>query len=101
MPVAPVTPSAAADHQRSENVFQRRQFGQQMIELEDHSKVFVAEAFAHVSRQIVDAFAEELDFASRGGVERAKHMQKRTFARSALPGDRNEFPLLDLNVNAH
>ena len=60
------------DQQRHEDVFQRRQLRQQVIELKDHAELFVPQAVAVRRREIVDAMAEEADFAGGGGVERAE-----------------------------
>ncbi len=89
-----------ADHQRREHVFQRRQLGQQVIELEDHAELLVAQRVAPAARQVVDALAVEMDFAGVRPVERGQQVQQRALARPALTDDRQELAVAHLEVDA-
>ncbi len=79
------------DHPRREHVFQRRQLGEQVIELKDHAEPLVAQGVAPRAGQVVDSSAGKLDLAGVGLVERAEDVQERALARSALADDRKEF----------
>ena len=78
------------NHQRREHVFQRAQLRQQVIELEDHAELAVAQAVAGRGRQVVDPLAGVIDFALVGRIERAQQVQQRALARAALADDGQE-----------
>ena len=86
----PVAEDAVADHDRGEDVFERRELRQQVIELKDHAEVLVAEHVAAARGEVVDAVAVEVDFAGVGRVERAEQVQQRALAAAALADDGDE-----------
>ena len=97
-PAAQIGPDAVGNHQRGQHVFQRGQFGQEVIELEDHAELAVAQRVAAGGGQVVDPPAVEVDFALVRGVERAQQVQQRALARAALPDDRQKLALADAHA---
>jgi hypothetical protein len=98
--VPPITEDAVADHDRREDVFERRELRKQVIELKDHSELLVAEDVASARGEVVDAAATKVNFAGVGGVERAEQVQERAFAAAALANDGNESAFADLEIDA-
>ena len=99
-PVPQIAPHAVGNHQRHEHVFQRGQFGQQVVELEDHAEVGVPQGVAGLGRKVVDPLPAVIDFALVGRVERAQQVQERALARAALPDDRQKLALADAQAHA-
>ncbi len=91
---------AVADHQRDQDVFQRGQLRQEVIELEDHAELAVPQGIAAGGGQVVDPLALEVDFALVRGVQRAQQVQQGALARAALAHDRQEFALADAHAQA-
>lgn len=91
---------AAGNHSRNHDVFERREFGEELVELKDESDVLVAEVgqFATVKRQHVGAVDKEA--AGVGLVERADDLEQRGFACAARPYDADNFAFLDVEVDA-
>jgi len=91
---------AAGNHSRNHDVFERREFGEELVELKDESDVPVAEVgqFATVERQHVGAVDKEA--ARIGLVERADDLEQRGFARAAGAYDTDNFAFLDVEVDA-
>ncbi len=96
----PEFPGGVADHQRSQDVLQKRQFGQQVVELEDKAENPVAKLVAGADGQVVEPFAVEQDFADVGRVEQAQQMQQRALSRAGLADDRKEFALFRADIDA-
>ena len=94
------TMGAAGNHSRNHDVFERREFGEELVELKDESDVPVAEVgqFATVERQHVGTVDKEA--ASIGLVERADDLEQRGFARAAWAYDTDNFAFLDVEVDA-
>ena len=53
-PMPQIAPDAVGNHQRREHVFQRRQFGQEVVELENHAELRFRRASRLGGGQIVD-----------------------------------------------
>ena len=89
---SPVAPDAFANHHRQQDIFQRRQFGQQVIELKNHAELrdFAVLRDARAGK-LIDPLAGELDLAGIGRVEGAQQVQQRALSRAALAHDRREF----------
>ena len=88
------------DHLRHQHVFQGREFGQQVVELEDEAERLVAQLIAALRRQVVDASAVEEDFALVGPVEGAEQVQQRALAGAGGADDAEELARLDLQIEA-
>ena len=71
-----------------------------MIELEDHSELFVAQSFPLGGWKIVDPMAEEVNFTGRWRVKRSQKVQKRAFARAALANNGQKLSLPHFEVHA-
>ena len=96
----PVAEHALGDHRRRQDVFQRRELRQQVIELKDHAEVALRSRSRAGGGQVVDAMALEVDFAGVGLIERAEQVQQRALAAAAGADDRHELALADLEVDA-
>ena len=92
---ADVSPDVFADHQRHQDVFQRRQLGQQVIELEDHPQVAVSQGVALQPGQMIDPLPVEVDFARVRDVERGQQMEQRALAGTALADNCQHLSLAD------
>ena len=90
---------ALSNHQRRKNILQRREFGEQVVELENHAERLVAQRVAFGRRQVVDPSAAEMHLAAVGRVERAQQVQKRALARAALADDRQELAPADFEID--
>src|SRR5436190_1602320 len=97
---APIIPGAAANHQGCQRVFERRELREKMIELEDHPELLVAQSLTLGRGKVVDAMAEEMNFAGGGRVERAQKVQERAFARATLPDNGQELALPHFQIQA-
>src|SRR4051812_14564888 len=76
-----------ADHLRHQNIVQRIEFRQQVIELEDEAEREVAQLIALLRRQLVDAAAFEMNHALVRPIERAEQVQERALAGAGLADD--------------
>src|SRR5438874_1424449 len=76
----PVAENAKADHHRREDIFQRRELGQEVIELKDHAEFFVAESVAAAGTKIVGPLPLKMNLTGVGRIERAEQMQERALA---------------------
>ncbi len=73
--ILPIAPTALTDHAWSEDIFQHRQFWQQVIELENHTQLMIAKRIPLASGEIVDAFTMKVDLSRIGRIERTEQMQ--------------------------
>ena len=91
---------AAGNHSRNHDVFERGEFGEELVELKDESDMLVAEVgqFATVERQHVGTVDKEA--TGIGLVERADDLKQRGFARAAWAYDTDNFAFLDVEVDA-
>src|SRR5436190_16894421 len=90
--VEPVRNHALANRRRREDVFQRIELRQQVIELEDHPQRAVADRIAPAGLQVVYAPAIEMDLAGVWSIECSQQMQQRALARAALADNRDKLP---------
>ena len=86
----PVPPDPLSDHDGGQDVFECREFGKQVVELEDHPKAAIAQTIAFGGGQVVDALVFKVNLALVGCVECCEQVEQRALARSALPDDRRE-----------
>ena len=68
------------DHRRGQDVFQEGQFGQEVVELKNHSELLIAKRIAITRRQAIDPLTVEGDFACIGLVESSEQMQQGAFS---------------------
>ena len=87
VPFSQVGKHGAANHRRQHHVFERRQFRQQMIELKDHTDLFVSEFVAFERRQRIDTMFVEMDFPGIGSIECREQMQQSALTGTALAHD--------------
>ena len=71
-PPAPPADDRLLDHARNKDIFQRVEFGQQVIKLKNKAEGAVAQVVALATGQVVDAMAVQADIAVVGPVERAE-----------------------------
>ena len=91
---------AAGNHSRNHDVFERGEFGEELVELKDESDMPVAEVgqFATVERQHVGTVDKEA--ARIGLVECADDLEQRGFACAAGPYDADNFAFFNVEVDA-
>src|SRR5262245_46473676 len=75
----PILPGAMPNHQRCKHILERRELGQQVIELKNHAELLVAQPVAQRSREVIDSLAVEVNLTARWGVERAQQVQQCAF----------------------
>lgn len=78
--VSQVGEQTVGDHCRCKDVFKESQFGQEVVELKNHSELLIAKRIAIASRQAIDPLAVEGDFACIGLVESSEQMQQGAFS---------------------
>jgi hypothetical protein len=92
--MSPVAGERVPDHERGHDIFEEREFGEEVIELEDESEDVVAELIASGWGEVIDAVSIEEDFADVGGVEESHDMQEGALAGPAFADDGDEFSAL-------
>src|SRR5258706_5310762 len=90
----------AADHERHRNVFDRREFGQQMMKLINESELAIAQIAAGGLVQRLDIASADQDLAARRGVEPTEQMQQRAFAGARCADDSDALALVYREVDA-
>ena len=90
----------AADKPRNADVLESREFGQQVVELEDEADTFVAEAGQRLVAQRKGVLSVDLDTARVGARKRADDLQQRSLARAAGADDRDDFAFGDVERDA-
>ena len=86
---------------RHHHVFQRRQLGEQVVELEDEPERRRSASRRACGRDRSSIrLAVEPDRAGVGRIEQAQHVQQRALARTARADHRDELAPVDLQVDA-
>jgi len=80
----------AGDHLRQHDVFERREFRQQMMELVDETDLRAAQQGAALVRQIAAILAADQHSAPIGALEQSCDMQQRRFARARRTDQRHD-----------
>ena len=89
-----VVEQGVPDHEWSHDVFEQRELGQQVIELEDEPEDMIAKLVTCGGGEVIDAVAIEQYFADVGSIEESHDVQERAFAGTALSDDGDEFSAL-------
>src|SRR5262245_20619029 len=79
-----------ADHLRHQDVLQRRQFWQQVVELKDEAERLIAELVALARGQVINAFTFESHFTLVRAVEGAEQVQQCALARAGRADNAEE-----------
>ena len=83
-----------------QDVFKRGERGDELIGLEDKTKLLAADDGESLFFEVVNRGAVEEDFAFAGGVETGKQAEQRTLAAAARSDDGHELAGGDADVNA-
>jgi hypothetical protein len=83
-----------SDHEWGHDIFEEREFGEEVIELEDEPEDVVAKLIASGGSEVIDAVAIEEDFADIGSIEESHDMQEGALAGPAFADDGDEFTAL-------
>ncbi len=89
-----------ANHQRHQHILDGRELRQQMIELKDHSKLFITQPIARPGGQLVDSMIPKVNLAGIRLIESAEQMEQRTFTRTALTDDGQELAGAQVEINS-
>ena len=90
----------AGDERRHHHVLERRELGQQVVELEHEADGLVAKRRQGLRPHPADIVPREVDLAGRGGVERADEVQQRALPSARTPDDRHLLPCVHFEVDA-
>ena len=90
----------AGHPRRQAHVFQRVQFRQQIIGLEDETDLLVAEAGQIPARKRGQVPAAQPNFASSGNIQAAQQVQQRAFARAGGPAQCQKIAPVEFHVHA-
>src|SRR5262245_19565278 len=96
----PVAKRGMRDQQRHQNVLERRQLGQQVVELKNEAEGLIPQRVPFAGRQVIDAPAGKLDRALIGPVQRAEQVQKRALAGTRGADDAEELALVNIELDA-
>ena len=94
-PVAQPAQDGMADEAGHGDVFEHREFGQQMVELEDEAKGAIAEKVPFAGREVIDPAVSEGDLAGIGFVQGAEQMEQGAFAGAGTADDADKLAALD------
>ena len=88
------------DQRRGQHVLERRQLGQQVVELEDEAERLVADLIALLGPQVVDAALLEVDPTLVGPIERAEQVEHGALAGARVADDAEELTVAHVEIEA-
>jgi hypothetical protein len=94
------TPRQAGDHLRHDDVLERRELRQQVVELIDEADRRAAQRGARAVGQLRGGGAPEIDLAAVGLFEEPRHVQQRRLAGARRRDERDRLARLQLERHA-
>ena len=82
------------------DIFQRIQFRQQIIRLENETNLAISPPREFVARKRIQRAALRLNFSRVRKIQSAEQMQQRAFARARRAAQREEIPAIDFQIDA-
>src|SRR5688500_18307751 len=78
------------NHRAQQSVLQNVQFRQEVIELKNEAKLFVAQLATRITGKLEDVLSAKFDCAGISTIQRTEDMKERAFSRAATAFDRDE-----------
>jgi hypothetical protein len=95
-----LAPGKPGDHLRQHDIFERRKFRQQMMELIDEADLAAPQRGALIVGHPDGGFAGDKHFPSVGRLEKARNMEERRFAGTGRGDQRDRLPRPEAKIGA-